>query len=158
MARPDFDGEMAVAVVRRWCDDGRLNQERMYSALAVIATHPTVRDYREAALCIALQESAAMAGGAEGLGEAMASVERHRGVLAFCMTRYGVALECFTRALERERTAENLANVLASLVRLGDIDSAMTLLAQARLHLDSERVVLLDQQVALDDDLAELRG
>ena len=97
MARPDFDGELAVGKIRDWAQEGVLDDERMWSALSVVCSHPRVRNYLEASKCIALQESAALDKGGQGLDSAMASVERHRGVLAFCMGRPEVALECFIR-------------------------------------------------------------
>lgn len=157
MAQPDFDGELAVAMIRRWHEEGRLDEERMWSALSVVATHPKVRDYREASRCIALQENAAMNRSAEELGPSLASVERHRGVLAFSMGRPAVALECFIRALEKERSSENLGNVLAALVRTGEVAEARELLEHVRAHFEGPMVAAVEALVAVDDDLAPLR-
>ena len=93
----------------------------------------------------------------EDLPLALASVERHRGVLAFCMGHYQVALESFIWALERERSAENLANVLASLLRLDDLSAAQALLDRARVGLPPELTAELERQLVVDADLAGLR-
>ena len=157
MARPDFDGDLAEAMVRRWRDEGLLDDERMWSALSVVCTHPAVRRYQEASRCIALQESAALDRGGPELDRALASVERHRGVLAWSMGRPSVALECFVRALERERSAENLGNVLAALVKTGEIDHARGLLDQVRDSFPPTLSEALGHRVAVDDDLLALR-
>ncbi len=158
MARPDFDGDLAMALVRRWRDEGRLDEERMWSALAVICTHPSVRRYRDAAKCIALQEGAALARGGDGLDAALASVDRHRGVLAWSMGRPEVALDCFLRALERERTAENLGNVLAALAATGRVEEARALWDRARQVFPAALVDALAARIRVDDDLAPLRA
>lgn len=157
MARPDFDGELAMAMIQRWRDEGVLDDERMWSAMSVVCTHPRVRQYREAARCIALQENAAMTQGGERLEAAMASVERHRGVLAFAMGRYEVALECFIRALERERTDENLGNVLVAMVRTGDVEQAEQLLEHVREHFPGDLTEALERRIDVDEDLEILR-
>ena len=157
MAQPDFDGPMAVARVHRWWQEGVLDAERAWSALAVIATHPRVRDYREAAHCIAMQEAAVLGLPPAAARRGLASVERHRGVLAFSMGHIGVALEHFSWALERERRAENLANVLACLVRLGDQEEALEMLTSARAGLPREFMEALEAQIRVDPDLAALR-
>lgn len=157
MAQPDFDGDLAVAMIRGWREEGRLDEERMWSALSVVATHPKVRDYREASRCIALQENAAMARSGEELGRSLASVERHRGVLAFSMGRPSVALECFIRALEKERTSENLGNVLAALVRTGEVTEALDLLHHVRRTFPGSLADAVDALVSVDEDLAPLR-
>ncbi len=157
MVQPDFDGELAVNRIRSWAEEGVLDAERMWSALSVVCTHPRVRDYREASRCIALQESAALDKGGRDLEAALASVERHRGVLAFCMGRPEVALECFVRALERERSSENLANVMAALCRTGEQAQAIGLLEHVRETFSEELVAELEGFIAVDEDLAGLR-
>ena len=158
MATPDFDGEVARRRVQDWRERGLLDDEHTWSALAVIYTHPRVRNFREAARCIALQESAAMAASGEHLAAALGSVERHRGVLAWSMGHVEVALDCFVAALERERTAENLGNVMAALVRLDELEQAQELLDDARRGFPAALVEDLERRVASDEDLAPLRG
>ena len=87
----------------------------------------------------------------------LASGERHRGVLAFVQERYEVALDYFSRAFERQRSAGNLSNVLATLIRLGDISEARDLLSQVRGALPQPLVRDLERIIAADPDLALLR-
>ena len=48
-------------------------------------------------------------------------------MIAFLRGHDAVALDWFTRALERERSAENVGNVLAVLIRLGELQEAREL-------------------------------
>src|SRR5678816_331667 len=96
----DFDAEATRRLVRRLNAEGRIDRVKMLSALHVVACHPSVADWEEAARLV----------GEPYLQSNLASVERHRGVLAFLRHHHEVALEYFTRALERERSAENLGN------------------------------------------------
>jgi hypothetical protein len=68
-----------------------------------------------------------------------------------------VALDYFTRALERQRTAENLGNVLCSLLSLGDREEAESILGQVRQSLSRSVVSELEQRIDQDPDLAGLR-
>ena len=81
-----------------------------------------------------------------------------RGVLAFLRGHHSVALDHFTRALERQRTAENVGNVLAALLKLGEIEEAEEILAQVRRTLSPSMVSDLSRAIDTDPDLAALRG
>jgi hypothetical protein len=78
-------------------------------------------------------------------------------VLAFLQERFGIALDYFSRAFERQRSAGNLSNVLATLLRLGDLHDAQDLLNQVRKGLDPTLVQDLERIIAADPDLALLR-
>lgn len=158
MHAPGFDATQARAFVRELHADGRLDRVKMLSALHVIACHPSVADWEEAARLVGEQEYAALELGGPYLDSNLASVDRHRGVLAFLRGHHGVALEYFTRSLERERSAENLGNVLAALLRLGDEAEARDLLEQVRRGFPSGLVTDLDRNIARDPDLALLRS
>lgn len=136
---------------------GRIDDVMRWSALHVLAASPLVNDPEDAARCVAEQELAALRLGGPNLENHLASVDRHRGVLAFQHDQYEVALDYFTRAFERQRTAGNLANVLATLIRLGDLDRAEDLLSQVRATLPRTLVEMLDRMVDEDPDLALLR-
>lgn len=146
----------ARAVVEELYLGGAIDRVMRLSALHVIAASPRVRDYREALRLAGLQEMAALEKGTD-LDAALASVERHRGVVSFLMGRFGVALDCFSRALERERTPENFGNVLAALIALGDREEADALYRQACLRFPETFVAQLRRRVAADDDLSPLR-
>ena len=135
----------------------RINEVMRWSALHVLAASPRVNDPGDAARCVAEQEMAALRLGGPNLENHLASVDRHRGVLAFQHDQVEVALDYFTRAFERQRTAGNLANVLAALLRLGEIERAEDLLSQVRSTLPQSLVEALDQMVEQDPDLALLR-
>lgn len=158
MSRPDFDGDLARAYVRAEHAAGRLDRVHLLSALHVIACHPAVADFEEAARLCGEQELAALDQGGPHLDANLAAVERHRGVLAFVRRHYDVALDYFARALERQRSAENFTNVLATLLRLGEHDEAHALLRQARGSFPAALVADIDRNVSRDPDLALLRS
>ena len=153
----DFDPDRTRALVARLHDEGRLDRVHYFSALHVVAASPRVRDYAEAARLVAEQEMAALELGGPGLESNLASVDRHRGVLAFLRGQYEVALDYFTRSLERQRSAENLGNILCALIRLGEHDEATELLDQIRSSFPSDLVDELDSIIASDPDLIPLR-
>lgn len=137
--------------------EGRLDRVHLLSALHVVACHPKVADWAEAARLAGEQELAALEEGGPNLDANLASVDRHRGVLAFLRHHPEVALDYFTRALERQRTAENFTNVLAALLRLGEESEARFLLRQARRSFPAELVSEVDRNVDTDPDLSLLR-
>ncbi len=139
-------------------ESGRIDRVRLLSALHVLAASPRVKDYPEAARLAGEQELAALDAGGPNLEANLASVDRHRGVLAFLRGHYGVALDHFTRALERQRSSENISNVLAALLRLGELEEAEAILAQVRRTVSASLVRQLDHAISLDPDLAVLRG
>ena len=78
-------------------------------------------------------------------------------MLAFRLGSYEVALDYFSRAFERQRSAGNLSNVLATLIRLGDEGEARELLQQVQRSLPTALVTELNRLIALDPDLSLLR-
>jgi tetratricopeptide (TPR) repeat protein len=157
MSRPGFDPEELRAYVRAEQSAGRIDRVMMLSALHVIACHPSVADWEEAARLVGEQEFAALELGGASLDANLASVDRHRGVLAYLRQHYEVALDYFARALERQRTPENFTNVLCTLIRLGEEDEARALLRQARRSFAPQFVAEVDRNVANDPDLFLLR-
>lgn len=144
-------------LIRRLHADGQIDRVHMLSAQHVLAASPKVGDFDAAAKHAAEQEMAAMAQGGPRLSANLASVDRHRGVIAFLQGHFGVALDYFSRAFERQHSAGNLSNVLACLLRLGDIDEARDLLHQVRSSLSSQLVADLNERINTDPDLALLR-
>jgi tetratricopeptide (TPR) repeat protein len=136
---------------------GRIDRVKLLSALHVLACHPAVADWEEAARLVGEQELAALELGGPDLEANLASVDRHRGVLAYLRRHHEVALDYFARALERQRTAENFTNVLCALLRLGEEAEARTLLIQARRSFPPALVVEVDENIERDPDLALLR-
>lgn len=157
LGQPDFDPQQARDLARALHGAGRIDRVVMLSTLHAIAASPTVRDYDLAARLVAEQEQAAMELGGPRLSANLASVERHRGVLAFLQGHYDVALDYFSRAFERQRSAGNLSNVLATLLRLGDPDEAVDLYRQVARGLPRPLVDQLDHIIRIDPDLARLR-
>lgn len=153
----DFDPVRVRALAHRLHGEGRIDRVMLHSALHVIAASPKVKDYGEAARAVADQEHAALELGGPNLDANLASVDRHRGVLAFVMGRYEVALDYFARAFERQRSAGNLTNVLATLLRLGDEGEARDLLDQVRHTFPESLVAQVDTLIDADPDLALLR-
>ena len=149
--------EVVRALARRLHDEGHLDSVHYHSAMHVIAASPRVQNYTEAARCVADQEMAALDLGGPHLSDNLASVERHRGVLAFLQGHYAPALDYFTRALERQRTPENMGNVLCTLLRLGEFDEAERLLQHLTSALPQPFIQALWDRVNTDPDLAALR-
>lgn len=158
MAAPEFDAESVRALVRRLADRGHIDTVMKLSALHVIACHPAVADYEEAARMVGEQEFAALEKGGPNLQANLASVDRHRGVLAFLKGHHEVALDYFARALERQRTAENVGNVLATLCAMGELEEAQALLEQVRGAFPKALVQDLEDSISRDPDLASLRS
>lgn len=154
---PGFDPATGRELAHRFHRDGRIDRMMHLSALHVIAASPAVGDYSLAARLIAEKEMEALAQGGPLLQQRLASVDRHRGALAFLTGQYEVALDYFSRAFERQRSPGNLGNVLAALIRLGDTDDARELLAEVRRGLPSTLVSALDDMIRVDADLALLR-
>lgn len=155
--RRDFDADLTRGLIRKMHAEGRLDAVHVASALHVVAAHPKVRDWTEAARLAGEQEMAALDLGGPFLESNLASVDRHRGVLAFLRGHYGVALDHFTRAFERQRTPENVGNVLASLLRMGDMPEAESILAHVRRSFPPDLVDDLNRRIDADPDLAMLR-
>jgi tetratricopeptide (TPR) repeat protein len=158
LADPDTDPATVRALAKGLHADGKLDAVHLHSALHVIAASPRVADYDEAARQVAEQEMAALRAGGASLESNLASVDRHRGVLAFLQGQYEVALDYFARALERQRTPENVGNLLCALVRLGELDEATDLLDHLRSVLPASFVRQLDDRILDDPDLAHLRN
>lgn len=155
---PDFDPDLTRAMVQRLHGEGRLDRVHLLSALHVIAASPRVGDWMEAARLAGEQELAALEHGGPYLEANLASADRHRGVIAFLRGHYAMALDHFTRALERQRTAENIGNVLAALLRLDEQPEAQRILTQVRQGLGPDLITELDRRVAVDADLVALRA
>lgn len=153
---PGFDADAARALARRLHAEGRIDKVMMLSALHVIAAHPEVADYVEAARLAAEQEMAAMELGGPNLANNLAAVDRHRGVLAWLNNHPAIALDHFARALERQHNVENLGNVLCVLLRLGEDDRAASLVARVRATHPAPFVADLDRRIRVDPDLALL--
>jgi len=155
---PSLPPHTTEALIKRFHQDGLIDRVHMLSALHVLAASPKVGDLELAAKYVAEQEMAAMALGGPRLTANLASVDRHRGVLAFMQGQFAVALDYFSRAFERQHTAGNLSNVLATLIRLGDVDEARALLVQIRGAFPTELVNDLNHMIQHDPDLALMRG
>lgn len=155
--RPDFDPEQARQLAQRLHEQGRIDRVMLLSALHVVACHPRVADWNLAARLAGEQELVAMEMGGDRLQDNLASVDRHRGVLAFLRGHYEVALDHFSRALERQRSAGNLQNILCTLIRMGELEEASDLLNHVRRVFPRPLVEELDHYVETDPDLALLR-
>ncbi|MEY3212429.1 MAG: hypothetical protein RIT28_2910 [Pseudomonadota bacterium] len=153
----DFIVSDVRAQARSLYDARRIDRVKYLSCLHMIAAHPRVAEWEEAARLAGEQELAALELGGPELAANLASVDRHRGVLAFLRGHYEVALDYFSRAIERERTAENLGNVLCAMLRLGQIDEAGELLLQIRVCYPAPIVRALNDMILHDADLALLR-
>jgi tetratricopeptide (TPR) repeat protein len=159
------DSSIDIAAVRRLVQQlferGEIDDVVRLSLLFVIAAHPRAKDYVEAGRLLGERETAVWSladrGNEADLERLLAAIDRHRGALAFLMGRYAHALDHFARALERERIADNLQNVLATLLRLGEDADARSLLEQIRLSYPPPVVAQLDQLIQADPDLALLR-
>lgn len=154
---PEVSPDAVRDLIERLHTRGHIDAVVRLSALHVLACHPRVADYEQAARLVGEQEFVALQLGGPNLQRNLASVDRHRGVLAFIQGHHEVALDYFARALERERTAENVGNVLCTLCAMGELEEAESLLAQVRDHFPTALVQELDSSIQRDPDLAPLR-
>lgn len=154
---PAFEPGEVRAYVHREYEAGRVDRVVMLSALHAIACHPAVAEWEEAARLAGEQELAALELGGPRLQENLASVDRHRGVLSFLRGHFEVALDYFARAFERERSAENLTNILCTMLRLGEESEAWDLLREVRRAFPPAMVAEIETSIATDPDLALLR-
>lgn len=154
---PEVGPDAVRDLIERLHQRGHIDGVVRLSALHVLACHPRVADYEEAARLVGEQEFVALQLGGPNLQRNLASVDRHRGVLAFLKGHHEVALDYFARALERERTAENVGNVLCTLCAMGELEEAESLLAQVRTHFPQALIDELDESIQRDPDLAPLR-
>jgi tetratricopeptide (TPR) repeat protein len=157
IAAPGCDPDAVRRRIQQLHASGRIDQVMKLSALGVLAASPHVGDYEEASRLAGQQELAALDQGGPYLDANLASAHRHRGVVAYLLGHYAVALDWFTRALERERSAENLGNVLGALVRLGEHDEARELLDRVRTSFPTDLRRAVDLRVREDEDLSPLR-
>jgi Flp pilus assembly protein TadD len=161
LGNPSVDLDVIQRMVDQLHAEGQIDEIVRLSLLFVVAAHPRAKDYARAGQLLGERETAiwAMADRTNDadLERLLAAVDRHRGALAFLMGRYSHALDHFARALERERAANNLQNVLATLLRLGEEEDARSLLGQIRQSYPAPVVELLERVIAQDPDLALLR-
>ena len=73
------------------------------------------------------------------------------------MNHYELALDYLSRAFERQHNAENLGNVLCTLIRLGEEEEARELLASVRSAFPQEFIRELESRIQADPDLSVLR-
>jgi hypothetical protein len=157
MRQQGWDPEQVRSLIQRLESEGRMRRVTALSALHIVAAHPKVANWAEAARLAGEQELAALEEGGPDLNHNLASVDRHRGVIAFQRGFYENALDNFGRALERERSAANLGNILSTLIRLREETEARSLLIQIRASYPPALVEELDTYIQQDHDLALLR-
>ncbi|MCB9687629.1 MAG: hypothetical protein H6735_21490 [Alphaproteobacteria bacterium] len=156
LARPDADADTIRVRIHQLEAAGRIDRPMKLSALSVLAASPLVRDYVEAARLASQQEFAALDEGGPWRDTYLASSARHRGVITFLLGHHGTALDWFTRALELERTPENVGNVLAALLALGEVEDAVELTSSMRASLPAEVWAALSERIERDADLVRL--
>ena len=158
LATTGFDPDEVRAYIHAEFDAGNINRVLMLSGLHLVACHPSVAEWEEAARLAGEQELAALELGGPDLDQNLASVDRHRGVLAFLRGHYDVALDYFARAFERERSAENFTNILATMLRLGEEDEANDLLRDVEQAFPVPLIREIRANIENDPDLALLRN
>ncbi|MEZ4238088.1 MAG: hypothetical protein R3F59_18465 [Myxococcota bacterium] len=158
MAAPGADPDAIRARIEQLRAAGAIDGVVALSALGVLAASPLVRDYAEASRLAGEQELAALQAGGPWRDAQLASADRHRGVIAYLLGHDVVALDWFTRALGRERSAENLGNVLAVLLRLGEEEEARRMVAVMGRVLAPADQEELGARIRDDDDLVRLRA
>lgn len=157
IASPDADPDRIRQRIWQLHAAGKIDQVMKLSALSVLAASPHVRDLAEASRLAGQQEFAALDLGGAWRDAYLASADRHRGVIAFLAGNDVVALDWFTRSLERERSAENVGNVLAVLIRIGELGEARELYQRMLSTLREGMGDELRRRIEQDDDLIRLR-
>ena len=157
LAPVGFDVEAVRADVRRLADQGRISRRREAILLLTIAGHPAVGDLREMARQIGVEEFETLSEGGPRLERRLAVVLHHRGVLAWMLGRYEVALDLESRSAEMAPSSDSLANILAILLRLGEEERARDLLERMRPGFPRPIVEQVDDLIQRDPDLALLR-
>ena len=157
LAAPDFEPEAVRTFIDDLAHEQQLDPVMRLSALCVVATHPSVANWALAARLAGEQEVVALQHGGADLSAWLASVDRHRGVIAWSLGQPAVALDHFSRALERQHNPENLGNVLCALVALGEHEHAADLFSRVSQCHPAGFVAELRLRVAQDPDLALLR-
>lgn len=152
---PGPDGARKLA--HQLFDTGLISKAMLLSLLCLIAYNPQVRDYTTAARLADELEAEAQSLTEPERSLRQAAVHRHRGSIAAFQDRVREALEEDTKALECWHSAQNLANVLSDLVRLGARREASELLEQIRTEDRADLVAELNTMVREDPDLALLR-
>ncbi|MBT3218926.1 MAG: hypothetical protein HN348_07520 [Proteobacteria bacterium] len=97
----------------------RSTVDRICHALETSA-NPVTRNYVETSRLASVLEFLALELGGPDMNHYLSSAYRYRGIVAFELCRYDAALELFSRALERERSAVNLAHMKDVVAKLGD--------------------------------------
>jgi hypothetical protein len=155
---PDgFDVEGVRAQVRRLQQSDQITLRRQAILLQTVAAHPAVRDLREVARQIGVEEYETLAEGGPLLARRLAVLDHHRAVLAWLMGRLEVALDLETRSVEATPGSDSLANILAILLRLGEEDRARELLARLRASFPTALVDDVERYIQQDPDLTLLR-
>ncbi|MEO0603083.1 MAG: hypothetical protein AAF211_16710 [Myxococcota bacterium] len=157
IADPDSDPDEVRMRIHQLHAAGRIDRVMMLSALGVLAASPLVKDYSEAARLAGQQELVALDAEGDLRQRYLASADRHRGVLAYLLGYYEIALDWFAQALEREPSAENLGNVLAAMIRLGQIEEATDLRDRVATIYPDDVLDALARRIEADDDLVRLR-
>lgn len=155
MGSPGFDPDRLAQEAREHHAAGRMQERTLLGLLCTIASHPEVARWDEAeALAAEMEELES----ALPEGEHRAAIARHRGVIDFLRERFEPALEHFTAAWEHVPSPQNLANLLAVLLRLDREAEARELLAACRERSPPEALRQLeDEHLAVDPDLSILR-
>lgn len=158
IADPESDPDEIRQRIHQLHAAGRIDRVMLLSALGVLAASPLVRDYSEAARLAGQQELVALDELDDGVRKRyLASADRHRGVLAYLLGHYDIALDWFAQALQREPTAENIGNVLSAMIRLGRIEEAIDVRTRVAQTYPTAVIEALDSRIAADDDLVRLR-
>ena len=156
IASADADPDQIRVRIHQLEAAGRIDRVVKLSALSVLAASPLVRDYTEAARLAGQQELAALDLGGAWCDTHLASAARHRGVVCFLLGHHAAALDWFTRSLELERTTENVGNVLAALLALGEAEEARDVVVSLRDSLPAEAWGELRSRIERDEDLVHL--
>lgn len=143
-------------------DEAKIDYIRRLSSHASVSNDPKVKDFDASERYTTEMERAVREVGGPRLGIDLSAVERHRGVRSYQMKKYAKALEHFDRSLGYHLTGENIANVLCTLLRMGEVKEARLILRSVRDEVErggrAKTVVAeLNEYVQKDPDLLVLR-
>lgn len=155
--RAAFDGVTSPDEVRALVEahhaQGRIGLLARLEWLTLLASRPDVQDWPGAMRLLGEMERLTWTMDDERRNQNLASIARHRGVVAYLEGHYSVALEYFLDAVNRVLTLPNIHNLLCVTLRLSGRDAAQGLYAYIQSLIPEDAARDLAERIHQDPDL-----